>query len=61
MNYHSGGGLVVVAKDREDAERIISKDKYIKLTEQDWEDVLVYKLADNYTSEMFVFPDAGCC
>lgn len=59
-NYHSGGGLVVVAKDEELAKKLIATNEYINLTDEEWSKVVVYET--NETEErMFIFPDAGCC
>lgn len=62
-NYHSGGGLVVIAKDKKDVKKIIADNSYIKLTDDDWKTVKKYKLDDigEYKSDYFVFPNAGCC
>jgi hypothetical protein len=60
-NYHSGGGLVVIAEDTEAAKALISTDSDITITEEEWSKVKVYELMDNEEPAMFIFPDAGCC
>ena len=73
-NYHEGGGLVVVAKDKEHVKELIKwaneydkwdethlKDAEIALTEKEWEGVIVYPTNDDAKANVFVFPDAGCC
>lgn len=62
-NYHSEGGLVVVAKDRTQAEELIEAEGDIVITEDDWKDVVEYELKSRPKVEpiVFVFPDAGCC
>lgn len=62
-NYHPEGGMVIVAKDEEHAKELISSDENIRLTEEEWSEVVVYDLAEGQktTTEMFIFPDAGCC
>lgn len=60
-NWHCGGGLVVIAKDRREARKLISTDENIKLTEHEWKRVQRYRLADDVEAKMFIFPDAGCC
>ncbi|MEI2356083.1 hypothetical protein [Mesobacillus zeae] len=61
-NYHSGGGLAIVAKDREQVAELVDKEDYIRLSQADWNDVKVYALSSEDTEpRVFVFPDAGCC
>lgn len=60
-NYHSEGGLVIIAKDIDEAKEIIKVDKNIQPTEEDWKEVKVYKLKEEVESRYFTFPDAGCC
>jgi hypothetical protein len=63
-NYHSDGGLVVVAKDLDDA-RIFLKN-HLNYAEADCEAFTTdpdatYELANNHINAFYVFPDAGCC
>lgn len=60
-NYHSEGGLVIVAIDRNHAEMLIADDANIQPTESDWGEVVEYTLDRGYTPVFYVFPDAGCC
>lgn len=58
-NYHSGGGLVVVAKDRDAAKTHIGQDENIKITDKEWDTV---KEGDTTLDDaLYIFPDAGCC
>lgn len=59
--YHCDGGLVIIAKDIERAKELISKDEYIKPTQEEWENALIYELKNEEEERYFVFPDAGCC
>lgn len=59
--YHSGGGLVVIAKDKFEVNELIKDDPYIKLTKEDWSTVKIYSLEEPVEPEVFIFPDAGCC
>jgi len=59
--YHCDGGLVIVGKSLDDAKKIVSKDKYIKPTDEEWNAALVYGLDGEADRKYFVFPDAGCC
>lgn len=59
--YHDDGGLVIIAKDIESAKALISKDEYIRPTEEEWEKAIIYDLKDEVEERYFVFPDAGCC
>lgn len=61
-NYHSGGGLVIIAESKEKAIELIATDKDIQPDEKEWEEVETYKLADtDIKPKYFVMPDAGCC
>ena len=74
-NYHSGGGLVVIAADKRDAkdniearndtirelEREWDRDNIIEITDDEWLNVLEYDLAIDYGKRIFIFRDAGCC
>ena len=61
-NYHSGGGLVIIAESKEKAIELIADNKHIRPDEKEWETVVVYKLADtDIQPKYFVMPDAGCC
>ncbi len=72
-NYHTRGGLVVIAEDRNSVESLIQaenkKPKWgvgdpnnaIQLTESDWADVTELELAESPQPRVIVFPDAGCC
>jgi len=58
-NWHTGGGLVVVAKDLDAAIALARQDEYIKVTQEDKPD---FECNTDATEEkVFVFPDAGCC
>lgn len=60
-NYHSGGGLVIIAKDIEHAKEIILVDKEIQPTDEEWAKVESYDLAENVEPKFWTMPDAGCC
>jgi len=61
-NYHSGGGLVVVARDKDHALELISTDSNIVIKEEHWSSVIVYNLlGQKIEPKMYIFPDAGCC
>ena len=60
-NYHSSGGLVVIAEDREAVKKIISSKSSIILTKDDWKNVDVYTTSNDVEPVMYIFPDAGCC
>ena len=59
--YHSSGGLVIIAENREEAQKLANADKYINVTDQDIAEAKEYNLTKKYDEEVFVFPDAGCC
>lgn len=60
-NYHPEGGLVVIAKDKEQVIELIKKYGNIEITKEEWEEVIIYELKHNEEPRVFVFPDAGCC
>jgi len=63
--YHEGGGLVVIAKDREHVERLTKEattnSANILLKDEEWEEVIIYPTEEDAEPRVFVFPDAGCC
>jgi hypothetical protein len=59
-NYHSDGGLVVIAKDRDDAKALIKTDPCIKIDKAEWASVEEYRVI-GAKPKIYVFPDAGCC
>lgn len=60
-NYHSHGGLVILANDVAHAQSLISEDKCITVTPQEWETVEIYQITGNPEPKYWVMPDAGCC
>lgn len=73
-NYHSGGGLVIIAKDLERAKEMFPERElpeyrwgagygdFVMPTEKEWEEAIIYDLKDDNAEETFyVFQDAGCC
>lgn len=60
-SYHSEGGLVIIAKDLEQAKEIIKEDENIKPTKEEWDSAIVYELKDIEKPGYYTFPDAGCC
>lgn len=60
-NYHAGGGILIVANNKDHAIKLIEQEDYVKVTEEEWEKVVVYELKNNEEPKVIVFPDAGCC
>lgn len=60
-NYHSDGGLVVVARDIEEAKKLVEREWECKPTDEEWGQAMVYELKEGYETKCYVFPDAGCC
>lgn len=58
-SYHSGGGLVFLAKNREQVLALLPPGA--ELTEEDWDRVRVIDDLSHEFPEVFVFPDSGCC
>ena len=60
-NYHDEGGLVIVAENKEDAVRQVEAMPNVRISEDEWNSVIEYELAQSYKPKVYVFPDAGCC
>lgn len=60
-NYHSGGGLVVVARDQDHVKELVSAHSDIVLDENEWSSATVYDVQGEVEPTMYIFPDAGCC
>lgn len=60
-NYHPEGGLVLIAKDIEQAKLFLKEKDHIEITDEEWEDVESFELADNVESKYWIMPNAGCC
>ena len=59
--YHTDGGLVIVARDIEAAKELLKSDTNINISDDEWKYVITYELAKKYTQEFFIMPDSGCC
>jgi hypothetical protein len=60
-SYHSGGGLVVIARDEDHVKELVATDRSIKLASDEWASVVKHRLSGKVEPTMYVFPDAGCC
>lgn len=60
-SWHSGGGLVVIARDSDHVAELISSDPNIQLSDVDWQEVKIVRAADDAEPAVYVFADAGCC
>lgn len=66
-SWHQEGGLVIVANDLEHAKSLIANEEYIKPTDAEWVEAIVYPLDTSNDSDphiwpvVYTFPDAGCC
>jgi hypothetical protein len=59
-NYHSGGGLLVVATSEFRARELANSTGNIKLGEDEKVDVVIPSF-ETEEERVIVFPDAGCC
>ena len=69
--YHSGGGLVVVARDRDHVLELIhteyDPDDYwndnhqTTINESEWDKVVIYPTDPNADPKAYFFANAGCC
>jgi hypothetical protein len=57
-NYHSGGGVVVFAKDEESARQIANGVSGCEIKAEEKPDEV---RESNGKEQIFIFPDAGCC
>jgi hypothetical protein len=72
-NWHSGGGLVIVARDLEQAQALVNANAAergigaVALQNEEKEDdnerieMVTYPLEGKHEARLFVFQDAGCC
>ncbi len=60
-NYHSGGGLIIFARDIDHATELTRSDSSISISDVEWSEAKVFKMADDVQPQIFKFPDAGCC
>ena len=60
-NYHPEGGLVIIADDIDAAKELIKSNPSIIITDNEWEGVESFELAELVEPKYWVMPDAGCC
>lgn len=63
-NYHSDGGLVVVAANLQRAVELAEAEGVKFSKEEDYDELTptnVYNTDDSTEEKVFIFPDAGCC
>lgn len=61
-NYHSGGGLVIIADNKEDAKELYaSKNFDVEFYDEWWDDLSMEYECLAEEKNVFIFPDAGCC
>ena len=60
-SYHEGGGLVIIAEDKEKAIELVKDNKCIVITEEEWKEVASFDLAGDVESKYWAMQDAGCC
>jgi hypothetical protein len=61
-NYHTGGGLVVIAENEEKAKELLLPHTEIQISNDEWKRSESFDLKDENTEAKFwVMPDAGCC
>lgn len=60
--YHPEGSLVIIAKDKDHAKEVVSVDKNIQITDEEWLKVESYELKNSDEKPKYwVMQDAGCC
>ena len=58
-NYHSEGGVVVIAEDEPTARRIANEICGCQIAVHENPDVV--RECSDWDAAVFIFPDAGCC
>jgi hypothetical protein len=59
-NYHSDGGLVVVADNLADA-TFLAENEGVTFAQEEINTFIEYNTDDSAEEKVFIFPDAGCC
>lgn len=60
-NWHSGGGLVVIAEDEKHAREIVSERSGAVVADEEWAEAQSFPLYGTAKPDFWLFPDAGCC
>ncbi len=60
-NYHTEGGLVVIAETEERAREMVSASKCSLQDSEKPDEVFDLTTESDPKEKVFVFPDAGCC
>ena len=60
-NFHTGGGLCIVAESPEAALVLANSTGGVEITSDDIEHSISYELLDSHDPKVYVFPVAGCC
>ncbi len=60
-SYHSGGGLLIIAEDKDAAQALVDVSVEVFIEQAEWDKAIVLELALSYDPRIIVFPDAGCC
>ena len=69
-NYHSAGGVVVIAETLDAAKAYVAANgdenddktkRRPEITDEEWATAEVYEIAGDVAPKLYVFPDAGCC
>jgi hypothetical protein len=60
--YHSDGGVVVIARDIEQAKKMIEKSDNTRIEDDEWEEAEIFDLKDdNVIPKIWLMVNAGCC
>jgi hypothetical protein len=59
-NYHSEGGVIVVAETVERAKEL-AQEQGVTFGNQYDTEVIEYELVGSHEEKVIVFPDSGCC
>jgi hypothetical protein len=62
INYHSEGGIVIIAKDINHAKEMIKNSQNSRVDDDEWETAEIFELkGKNINPKFWLMEDAGCC
>jgi len=60
-NWHTNGGLVIIADSIDHAKEVIVENIWIKPTAEEWDSVSSFALSKREEPRYWIMPNAGCC
>jgi len=59
--YHTEGGLVVLAKDIDKAKELIKAETQARPTEEEWASATIFDVVGEHEPAHWIMSDTGCC